>query len=114
MMRAGWGSFPWPVLFVIPMIAMAGFMMLRTAHGHRGVRPGCGNTGRSRPTRQSVPSAPESVDDPIVILRERFARGKIDLDELEARLDGLLRSDPSESIPRHNDPARPEPPRSTR
>jgi len=36
---------------------------------------------------------------PLVTLRERLFRGEINIPEWEGRLDGLLRSDPIESMP---------------
>lgn len=97
MMWNGWGFFPWPVLFVIPMIAMAVFMAVRLSQRRGPTGRRCGFV--APPAASVGPVAPPPAEDPIVTLRDRFARGEIDLPEFEARLEGLLRSDPNESIP---------------
>lgn len=100
MMFIGWGFFPWPVLFVIPMmIAVAEFLAR-----HAGHRPGCGFA--APPAQQVQAVTPPVAADSMVTLRERFARGEIGLPEFEARLDGLLRADAGESMPGWATPAR--------
>ncbi len=42
MMPSGWGFLPWPVLFVIPMTAMAVLMAIRLSHHRGSTGPGCG------------------------------------------------------------------------
>ena len=54
----------WPFIMVAACIVMMGMMM----RGHGGMR-----------------MPPGRNDDPLVILRERFARGEIDKDEFEER-----------------------------
>lgn len=57
MMSMGWGFFPWPVLFVIPMIAMAVFMAVGRSQ-HSGARgPGCGFVASSCHARSAGTSA---------------------------------------------------------
>lgn len=98
MMSTGWGFFPWPVLFVIPMmVAVAVFLGRHADHTRGRGAPGCGFAAPSAPPVEPV--APPVAEDPMVTLRERLARGEIGLPEFEARLDGLLRSDPGESMP---------------
>ncbi|MHB1487281.1 MAG: SHOCT domain-containing protein [Acidimicrobiales bacterium] len=97
MMSTGWGFFPWPVLVVIPaMGAMVVFMVLRSGFGRGAMGPGCGPG--PRPAGLVQPVEGEAVD-PIDTLKERFVRGEIDLAEFEHRLEGLLRSDPTETTP---------------
>ena len=112
MMPTGWGLFPWPVLFVIPMMTMAVLIALRLSHHRGAVRPGCG-FGAS-PTATVDVAAPPPAEDPMVVLRDRFARGEIDLPEFETRLEGLLRTDPNESILRQDLPDTAAAPRRTR
>lgn len=96
MMPTGWGFFPWPVLFVIPMMAMAVLIAIRLSHHRGAMGPRCG-FGASPTTTMDV-VAPPPAEDPMVVLRDRFARGEIDLPEFETRLEGLLRTDPNESM----------------
>ena len=102
MIPTGWGFFPWPVLFVIPMVAMAVYMVTRLVHHDGAMGPRCGVGAQPAPA--VGPAASRPAEDPLVVLRDRFARGEIDLPELEARIEGLLRTDPSESIPRPDRP----------
>ncbi|GAC1610993.1 MAG: hypothetical protein NVS3B26_21040 [Mycobacteriales bacterium] len=103
MMTAGGGFFPWPVLFMIPiMIAMVVFLARRAGHSPGGT-PGCGSAARLAPPVDAV--SPPAAQDPMVVLRERLARGEIGLPEFDARLTGLLRSDPAESMPWWGNPA---------
>lgn len=111
MRHPGWGFFPWPLLFVAPMIAMAVLMMLRSSHRGGGMGPGCGSAGWSA---HPTPPPPPPLEDPMVLLRDRFVRGEIDLAEYETRLDALLRSDPAESMPWWGQPIGPEPARKIR
>lgn len=98
MMSMGWGFFPWPVLFVVPvMVAMIVFMALRSGLGRGGMGPGCGFG--SPPSGNPGPTELPAPEDPMVTLRERYVRGDIGTDEFERRLDGLLRSDPTKAMP---------------
>lgn len=57
--------------------------------GHSAMGPGC--TGRAgTPRRPSGLETPKAASDPLEIVRERYARGEIDHDELERYLDNLL------------------------
>ena len=102
MMPTGWGFFPWPVLFVIPMVAMAVFIVTRLVRHNGAMGPRCGIAAPPAPSVHEV--APLPAEDPMVALRDRFTRGEIDLPEFEARLEGLLRHDPGESNPRPDRP----------
>jgi hypothetical protein len=92
-------GFPWP-LFAVPVmigLAMVVFLALRSGLGRGGSAPGCA-AGPHQPPVTRIDEGPPR-EDPMVILRERFARGEIDMPEFEARLEGLLRSDPREAMP---------------
>ncbi len=94
MMPSGWGFFPWPVLCVIPMIVAAVFMASRRrtmGHGCQVAAP---------PDAASSQPVPASTEDPLAVVRERFARGEIDLREFQTRMEHLLRTDPLESVQR--------------
>lgn len=73
------------MLSVPALLALAG-IVLWTAPGRHQWR-------RLLPSIDSAPSAPAGVDAPIAILRERFARGEIDLATFEERVAHLLRAD---------------------
>ncbi len=96
-----WSFSPWPVLFVIPaMIVMGVFLAVRIVHGHSAT--GCGSAPSSPPPRHwevEVPTPPPAPEDPMSTLRRRLLDGEIGLPEFEARLDALLRTDPSLSMP---------------
>ncbi len=105
MMPTGWGFFPWPVLFVIPMMAMAVLIAIQLSHHRGAMGPRCGFV--ASPTTSVDVVALPPAEDPMVILRDRFARGEIDLPEFETRLEGLLRTEPNESILRQDLPTTP-------
>ncbi|MDA8040209.1 MAG: SHOCT domain-containing protein [Actinomycetota bacterium] len=98
-----WGSFPWPMLLVIPaMIAVALFMSLRLMSQRSrsalgGWGPGCG-FGHA-PGAPGELAEPPAREDPMMTLRERYARGEIDIAEFEQRVDGLLRTEPDRWMP---------------
>lgn len=112
MMSMGWGFFPWPIVAVAVMIAFAVLMAARLARGHGAM--GCGFSP-SAPTRRRwevetpTPPAPQ---DPMSTLRRRLVDGEIGLPEFEARLDALLRSDASLSMPWSDQPG--DEPKATR
>ena len=61
--------------------------------GQRAMGPGC--MGRDRTPGRPAPGleTPKAAADPLEIVRERYARGEIDHDELERYLDHLLTSE---------------------
>ena len=93
-----WSFFPWPVLFVIPaMIVMGVFMARRMGFGRSGMGRGCG-VGPA-PIAPEPLAKPPAKEDPMVTLRERYARGEIDVTEFEQRVEGLLRTEPTGALP---------------
>ena len=61
--------------------------------GQRAVGPGCMGSARTPGRPASGLEAPKAAADPLEIVRERYARGEIDHDELERYLDNLLTSE---------------------
>jgi uncharacterized membrane protein len=59
----------------------------------RAVGPGCMGRARTPGRPVSGLEAPKAAGDPLEIVRERYARGEIDHDELERYLDHLLASE---------------------
>ncbi len=79
MMGAGWAG-PWLVMMVIPLLMVLGVLGF-VAWSWRG--------GRSGP-----PLRMAGREDPLAILRERYAGGAIGREEFERRLEVLLRTEP--------------------
>ena len=90
-----WLTFFWPAIVAMP-VALVSFLtlLLRATRGSGPIRPGCG-FGSSHPAGEQR-SAQPAREDPLAIVRERYARGQIDHAELEQRIEGLLRSEPME------------------
>ena len=61
--------------------------------GQRAMGPGCMGRARTPGRPASGLEAPNAAEDPLEIVRERYARGEIDHDELERYLDNLLTSE---------------------
>ncbi len=94
MMQTGFG-FTWPML-LMPVLILIGMTIVlslatRTHRDHIGLGIGRGcHTHRHNDQRSAQSIVRE---DPIVILRERFARGDIAIEEFKLRVDELLRSE---------------------
>ncbi len=86
-----------------PLVMLVGFavvlvgvmMALRFVAGGAGrsARGPCMGRARSPGRPASGLEAPKAASDPLEIVRERYARGEIDHDELERYLDNLLTSE---------------------
>ena len=85
MMLAGWG-FPWPIL-LMPAVMM--FIVFRPSSR------GCGVGTRALGKQRGQGAASEG---PLATLRERYAHGEIGDDDFAQRLDGLLRSEPNQTL----------------
>jgi hypothetical protein len=76
-----WGSFPWPVLFVISvMIAMVVFVALRSGFGRGSMGPGCGFRRAPGPPRRAgeAPGCGGSAGDTAGTLRAgRDRQGRV-------------------------------------
>ncbi len=84
----------WPLMIVMPlvMVGIGIVMMLVVTRGRSGRRDGwpSGQRAPAEPSRE----LPKPREDPLAILRERWARGEIDMEEFERRLDQLVRTEP--------------------
>ena len=90
-----WHTSFWPVFVVIPVvIALVVSVARRFAPGHGAMGMGCG-FGPPHPIAEKT-TEPPAREDPLAIVRERYARGEIDHVELDQRIEGLLRSEPTE------------------
>jgi hypothetical protein len=78
----------WVVTAVVLGLVAWGAYALATSSTRRS-RSGCDPD----PERREPRTTP-AREDPVVTLRERYARGEIDEAELDRRLDGLLRTEP--------------------
>ena len=91
-----WHTSFWPVFVVIPVvIALVVSVTRRFAAGHGAMGMGCG-FGPPHPIAEKTTEIP-AREDPLAIVRERYARGEIDHAELDQRVEGLLRSEETES-----------------
>lgn len=82
------------VTFAVVLVGvMVALRFVAGGAGQRAMGPGC--MGRVRTPRRpaSAREASEAAGDPLEIVRERYARGEIDHDELERYLDHLLTSE---------------------
>ncbi|MDA8281938.1 MAG: SHOCT domain-containing protein [Actinomycetota bacterium] len=85
------------VMLVSVVVVLLGVIVAsRFVAGGGGQRAiGCGCMGGARTPGRPVSGleAPKAAADPLEIVRERYARGEIDQDELERSLDHLLASE---------------------
>lgn len=92
--------FPWPIL-IIPaamFLAMVFIMAQRFRSGQDSAGLGCGHNTYRHVDRLPAQKAPSQ--DPVLILRERFARGEITTDEFKQQVDELLRTEHIETVSR--------------
>lgn len=90
--------FPWPILIIpaVMFLAMVFFMAQKFSPSQDRIGFGCGHNTHRHVDRLPAQRAP--FEDPILILRERFARGELPMDEFKLQLEELLRSEQSERM----------------
>jgi hypothetical protein len=97
-----WGEAQWPmwgiVLMCVAVVAVLGLAVwgayaLATSSTRRS-RSGRDPDQEGRRPRIMSETGTAEKQDPVLTLRERYARGEIDEVELDRRLDGLLRTEP--------------------
>lgn len=106
-----WGGAQWPmwgvVLAWVMMLVVLGLVVWGIYALANGAtrRPGSGRG--PDPEKGGAQSGRPGPEDPVLTLRERYARGEIDVVEFEQRLDGVLRTEPGHLSPGHRAPAEP-------
>ena len=81
------------LLVVVLLGVMVASRFVAGGGGQRAIGPGYMGGARTPGRPVSGLEAPKAAADPLVIVRERYARGEIDQDELERYLDHLLASE---------------------
>lgn len=109
MMSGGWGFFPWTLMFVFTiLVATVVFLAVRAIQRGNGMSGGWGPAGLASRAAPNQPAPiPAPVEDPMVLLRDRFVRGEIGMAEFDARLQALLKSAPHEAMPWWDNPIPP-------
>jgi uncharacterized membrane protein len=97
MMMGGSGPGPWwPLMMLMPLVMVAGLVFAAWMLGRvLGFGPRV-TRGRRRGRQPLGPGsqAGGTREDPLAVVRERYARGEISHDELDSYLDTLLRAGP--------------------
>ncbi|MDA8183223.1 MAG: hypothetical protein M0005_11600 [Actinomycetota bacterium] len=82
---------PLAMLLGFVVVVLGVVVVLRFVLGSFGANTlGRSSDAANQGARLEAPSAPRDERDPIEIVRERYARGEIDHDELERYLDNLV------------------------
>ena len=92
--------------WVFPLFGIAAMLVVRRGMGSQSPRhrhsasfgPGCGpssacGTGLNVEFHESVPPTASSHQDPLVIARERYAQGLISLNEFDALVERLVKTE---------------------
>jgi putative membrane protein len=78
----------WLLFIVVPLVMLAGMAFMVW------MMRGMSGSGGRRSRRKLDREPPQPREDPLSLLRERYARGEIDHAEFERRLDQLVRTEP--------------------
>lgn len=85
---------PW--LLALAMLLGAGYWWQTGRNPASAALDAVRSDGESAPAREPRAGAEVVDDDPLSVLRERYARGEITEEEFERRLDRLLATEPDE------------------
>lgn len=94
----GWSgpSAWWPLMIVMPLVMLAGFVFLAwMVGGMLGVGPRSARRAHHDLQPQADRQESGGREDPLAVMRERYARGEIGHEEMDRYLDRLLRTDPT-------------------
>ncbi len=102
MMNFGGGGVGWSMMVVWPLMMLVGLVVV-VLFARAFFYGGTSRNLRNRRDERSNPETFVKKRDPLEVVRERYARGEIDHEELEQYLSNLLRSEGPGSLGRKDD-----------